>query len=333
MKLTFNSVTILPCTVLLFVIIQPSFQYVYSCNSTVACGCSSNAASVTRIVGGESAGTSTWGWAVSISISGTSLCGGAILSSSWIITAAHCVNRISPSQVYVYAGSNTRFSGQSRVASSITVHPSYVSSTKVNDIALIRLGTALTMSSSTVSKICIPSVSSTTLSAGEWPSAGLAVVAVGWGTLSEGGSLPSTLQQVTVKTIDYRHSTCSSVLNNRQVQFCAGISGGGKDTCQGDSGGPIMMFTTSNQWVLVGVTSYGIGCARASYAGVYTRVAYYQDWIRITTSGAYTNATSSISARKDLPTSTASLKTVHLSSIFHSLFHLCSFVLIKIYLL
>ncbi|CAF4850517.1 unnamed protein product, partial [Rotaria sp. Silwood1] len=98
MKLTFSSVTILPCTVLLFVIIQPSYQYVYSCNSTVACGCSSNAASVTRIVGGESAGTSTWGWAVSISISGTSLCGGAILSSSWIITAAHCVNGISPSQ-------------------------------------------------------------------------------------------------------------------------------------------------------------------------------------------------------------------------------------------
>ncbi|CAF3711820.1 unnamed protein product [Rotaria sp. Silwood1] len=105
------------------------------------------------------------------------------------------------------------------------------------------------------------------------------------------------------------------------------------NTCQGDSGGPIMMFTTSNQWVLVGVTSYGIGCARASYAGVYTRVAYYQDWIRITTSGAYTNATSSISAGIDPPTSTASLRTVHLLSIFHSLFHLCLFVLIKIYLL
>ncbi|CAF3101369.1 unnamed protein product, partial [Rotaria sp. Silwood2] len=68
------------------------------------------------------------------------------------------------------------------------------------------------------------------------------------------------------------------------------------DTCQGDSGGPLMMFTTSSQWELVGVTSYGIGCARAAYAGVYTRVAYYQDWIRITTGGTYTNATSSTSA-------------------------------------
>ncbi|CAF2804034.1 unnamed protein product, partial [Rotaria sp. Silwood2] len=110
MKLTFTSITIIFFTVLLFVIIEPSYQYVYSCNSSEPCGCSSNAASVTRIVGGESAGTSTWGWAVSIFISGTSLCGGAILSSSWIITAAHCVNGIAASQVTVYAGSNTRFS-------------------------------------------------------------------------------------------------------------------------------------------------------------------------------------------------------------------------------
>jgi secreted trypsin-like serine protease len=68
------------------------------------------------------------------------------------------------------------------------------------------------------------------------------------------------------------------------------------DTCQGDSGGPLMMFTTSNQWELVGVTSYGIGCAQPADAGVYTRVAYYQSWISSTTGSAYTNPTSSNSA-------------------------------------
>ncbi|CAF1407794.1 unnamed protein product [Rotaria sordida] len=311
---------------LLFVIVQPSYQYNYSCNSSASCGCSSNSAAVTRIVGGESAGTSTWGWAVSISIRGTSLCGGAILSSSWIITAAHCVSGISASQVTVYAGSNTRYSGQSRVASSITVHPSYVNTTKVNDIALIRLSTPLTMSSSTVKIICIPYVSSATLLAGEWASADLYVVAVGWGTLWEGGSLPTALQQVTVQTIDYRQSSCRSVLNNPVMQFCAGISGGGKDTCQGDSGGPLMMFTTSNQWVLVGVTSYGVGCARAAYSGVYTRVAYYQNWISTTTSGAYTNAASSDSANIDPFSSTVSL------TISHLLLLLPQLICIKIYL-
>ena len=101
------------------------------------------------------------------------------------------------------------------------------------------------------------------------------------------------------------------MLRNRQLQFCSGVSGGGKgdfclfflsllitkstlfiDTCQGDSGGPLMMFTTSNQWVMVGLTSFGVGCARPAYAGVYTRVAAYQTWITSITNGSYTNGTS-----------------------------------------
>jgi hypothetical protein len=51
------------------------------------------------------------------------------------------------------------------------------------------------------------------------------------------------------------------------------------DTCQGDSGGPLMMFTSSKQWVLAGVTSFGYGCAKPGYSGVYTRVIAYLDWI------------------------------------------------------
>ena len=163
---------------LLLAFLQPSYQYTYPCNASATCGCSSNPASVSRIVGGESAASSTWGSAVSIAITisgGTSLCGGAILSSSWIITAAHCMASVtSASQVTIYAGSNTRYSGQSRVASSITVHPSYLSSTYENDIALIQLSSSLTMTAG-VNSICIPSVSSMTLAAGQWPAANLYV--------------------------------------------------------------------------------------------------------------------------------------------------------------
>jgi secreted trypsin-like serine protease len=64
------------------------------------------------------------------------------------------------------------------------------------------------------------------------------------------------------------------------------------DTCQGDSGGPLMAFTASNQWVLVGATSNGIGCANPNYAGIYTRIANYQSWINSTTSGSYSTSTS-----------------------------------------
>jgi hypothetical protein len=51
------------------------------------------------------------------------------------------------------------------------------------------------------------------------------------------------------------------------------------DTCQGDSGGPLMIFTSSEQWVLVGLTSYGYGCAQPGYSGVYTRIPAYVNWI------------------------------------------------------
>jgi secreted trypsin-like serine protease len=57
------------------------------------------------------------------------------------------------------------------------------------------------------------------------------------------------------------------------------------DTCQGDSGGPVMMFTSGNQWVLVGLTSFGDGCANPQYSGVYTRVAAYESWISSNTNG------------------------------------------------
>ena len=59
------------------------------------------------------------------------------------------------------------------------------------------------------------------------------------------------------------------------------------DTCQGDSGGPLMMFSSTNQWILVGLTSYGEGCARPMSPGVYTRVAAYSDWINSIMNDAY----------------------------------------------
>ncbi len=157
-------------------VIRPSYQTVYSCDTNATCGCSTNPVSITRIVGGQAAGTATWGWIVSISIANSYLCGGSIISSSWIITAAHCVNGYSASQITIYAGSIIRWTGtQTRVASKVIVHPSYNSKTYVNDIALLQLASPLTMSDPNISSICIPSVSSAILSAGEWPPAGTTV--------------------------------------------------------------------------------------------------------------------------------------------------------------
>ena len=148
----------------------------YTCSSSASCGCSTNSATLTRIVGGENAASNTWGWAVSISIAGSYLCGGSIISSSWVVTAAHCVSGYTASQITIYAGSTTRFSGtQSSSGVKLVSHPSYSSQTYVYDIALLKLTNPLSMSDSNVRTICLPTVSSATLAAGEWPPVGTSV--------------------------------------------------------------------------------------------------------------------------------------------------------------
>lgn len=91
------------------------------------------------------------------------------------------------------------------------------------------------------------------------------------------------------------------------------------DACQGDSGGPLMMFTLSNQWVLVGLVSNGIGCARADYMGVYTRVAFFTDWIRTNTNDAFStprNLTAS-----DIHPPNSAISTAKFSSVIHIFFY------------
>jgi secreted trypsin-like serine protease len=163
--------------VILFVAVTPSYQKVYPCNPTATCGCSSKPASLARIVGGETARSESWGWAVSLSMADSLICGGSILSSEWIITAAHCVHDYSASDVIIYAGSNILWFGkQNRTVSQIIIHSDYNGDPDYdNDIALLRLTSPLNMSDPAVSSICVPSVDPTTLAVAEWPAANTTV--------------------------------------------------------------------------------------------------------------------------------------------------------------
>ena len=118
----------------------------------------------------------------------------------------------------------------------------------------------------------------------------------GWGTLTEGGALPEKLQEVKVAPIN--DNVCDAALGAgriKDVMICAGllelssivtpkydISGpkeGGRDSCQGDSGGPLVTRDDRPGFSLIGVVSFGDGCARPDSYGVYTEVSYYLDWI------------------------------------------------------
>jgi secreted trypsin-like serine protease len=212
---------------------------VYSCNRSSECGCSKTDANINRIVGGESAISSSWGWAVSLQEgSGKHFCGGAIISSLHIITAAHCVEN--PSEIIravtAVVGINTlsqSASSMAQVRSIVRVmsHPLYNDYWKVNDIAVLRLNQPLDISNEKgIARLCLPQLVETN-TVNNYPLPDTPLIAIGWGKLgSLEESIPPSrnLQQVTLNAMSAGHRMCQNTINNRQLQFCAGVIGGGK---------------------------------------------------------------------------------------------------------
>lgn len=113
----------------------------------------------------------------------------------------------------------------------------------------------------------------------------------GWGHLKEKGKISTVLQQVQIPIIS--NSECKEEYRKlgrtiKDIQYgetilCAGLEAGGKDSCQGDSGGPMMLPMHENgkfSFYQIGISSYGIGCARPNSPGVYTNVRTYNEWIK-----------------------------------------------------
>ena len=141
----------------LSLLISSSYQQQYICDSTASCGCSPKLSTLATIIRGETETRRDWAWVVRISTTDVPTCGGSILSSSWILTAASCVIQLNISEITILAGSNNFERGtQQRRVATIIMHPSFNKSSFVNDIALIRLETPLDMADSALAKICLP---------------------------------------------------------------------------------------------------------------------------------------------------------------------------------
>lgn len=282
---------------------------IFACNTTAPCGCSHNAADINaRIVGGEPAVSHSWGWAVSLRARNRHFCGGSIISPHYVLTAAHCLETIvNPSSVdlTVVVGTDSVYDtdGQRIAVSSMHMHERWNTFTKENDIALLKLKKPIKFKGANTARLCLPDVSA--YDENMFPSTNSDLVAIGWGTTSAGGVASSVLRQVTIQAVANGDRTCTSSINNVNLQFCAAVPQGGKgnyslwsparassshthslsllltDTCQGDSGGPLMFYSqVYRQWMLAGITSYGKGCGLRDYAGVYTRASVYRNWIK-----------------------------------------------------
>lgn len=207
-------------------------------------------------------------------------CGATLIAPDWAVSAAHCVIADLPGQGFQRAVLGRQLAngndGESIAITQVIRHEAYNAETNENDIALLKLA-----KKSTKKPVRIAT-------AAEWPTlkqANTPVTVIGWGATSEGGNQSNSLLQVTVPIITEQqcNQQYQGIIDERQV--CAGLRNGGKDSCQGDSGGPLFEKVDGEN-IQVGVVSFGNGCARANFAGVYTAVASFRTWIDTNTKGA-----------------------------------------------
>ncbi|KAK7069262.1 Trypsin-2 [Halocaridina rubra] len=198
-------------------------------------------------------------------------CGGSLLSSNFTITAGHCVDGVNPTKIFVVAGEHdlsvTSGDEQTRGTAELIVHEHFDEQTFTNDIALIRAEYPFALGG-VIGTITLPGQM-------ELIPPGTNCTTSGWGATVEGGTIPDILRKVDVPIVS--DSVCRQSYGVTDIgdhMLCAGLAEGGKDSCQGDSGGPLVCNGT-----LHGLTSWGYGCARPNFPGVYTEVAYFRDWL------------------------------------------------------
>jgi secreted trypsin-like serine protease len=212
------------------------------------------------IVGGTRAAQGEFPFMVRLSMG----CGGALYSARLVLTAAHCVNGTGTNTSITATLGAVDLQSSSRIqirSNYVYRAPGYNGSGK--DWALIRLASPVT------GLATLPIATSTAYDTGTFTIAG-------WGSAREGGPQQRYLLKATVPFVS--DASCDASYGGDVIvaeEICAGYASGGTDTCQGDSGGPMFRRGANNAWVQVGITSWGYGCARPNYPGVYTQVSYF----------------------------------------------------------
>ncbi|XP_016908556.1 trypsin-1-like [Apis cerana] len=229
-----------------------------------------------RIVGGVETQVNQYPWMVLLMYRGRFYCGGSVISSFYVVTAAHCVDRFDSNLISVRIlehdrNSTTEAKTQEFRVDKVIKHGGYSTYNYNNDIALIKLKDAIRFEGK-MRPVCLPERAKTF--------AGLNGTVTGWGATAESGAISQTLQEVTVPILSNAECRASKYPSQRITDnmLCAGYQEGSKDSCQGDSGGPLHVVNMDT-YQIVGVVSWGEGCARPGYPGVYTRVNRYLSWI------------------------------------------------------
>ncbi|SHN25923.1 S1 family peptidase [Actinacidiphila paucisporea] len=233
------------------------------------------------VVGGAPTTTDSDPWVVALASKerfGSSrsgqFCGGVAVGPRTVVTAAHCFGqealgtadwrKLPDLRVIVGRTDLSGTAGQEVPLSDVWVNPAFDAATNAGDVAVITLPQALP--DGAVIPMAGPADTAPY-------TAGTQAQVYGWGDTTGQGTYPQGLRTATVDVL--ADSVCEKAYPGnadgtylRASMVCAGVIGGGKDACQGDSGGPLVVGGR-----LIGLVSWGTGCAEAAFPGVYTRVS------------------------------------------------------------
>lgn len=240
---------------------------------------------LSRIVNGRAISKFQLPWIVYVQIANKwsdknfteSMCGGSIISPSFALTAAHCINTYGklPFWTRIYYNTTEMLKGPSVKVDKVIVHPGFTWDTLANDIALLKLTYPLKFDKYVV-PVCLPNK---TLSL-----TNREAIVSGWGRVSEQGDTSEHLLYINRSILPYEMCK-SGFINAEQAKafndsmvLCT--SAKDKDSCQGDSGGPLTIWSKLGKTVQVGLVSFGTGCARGEKPSLYTRISTYVPWIK-----------------------------------------------------
>jgi secreted trypsin-like serine protease len=219
-----------------------------------------------KIVGGTPVPNGKYPFMASLEIVGadgrTGQCGGSLIDPDSVLTAAHCL--VNARRVGLSVGRTvlSQNQGQVRFASDAFIDPRYNGQENAAyDAAVLKLRSSVTG---------IKPIGLATAKQNELETPGRLLTVAGWGVTSEGGAPSVRLREVSVPVVS--DSTARQAYSSAQYFPSLMVATGakGKDACQGDSGGPL--FDPGPTSTQVGIVSFGRGCARAGFPGVYTEV-------------------------------------------------------------